>query len=427
MKIDLLIHNAAQLAGCIKSDQPLRGTQMGDAGILTGGAVAVDAGFIVAVGDSADLSGRFQAKRQLNAAGKTVCPGFVDSHTHLVYGGDRVNEFEMRIQGASYMEIMAAGGGIRSTMRQTRAALLPALVESARRRLDQMLALGATTIEIKSGYGLDTATEIKMLQAVERLDLSHPCDLIPTFLGGHTVPPEYADDGEGYVALLIEEMIPAAAAWYAAAHFSDKQTPFFIDVFCENHAFDVAQSKRILEAGIAAGMKPKIHVDQFNALGGLEMALALDAVSVDHLEATGDAGIDRLANSATIAAVLPAANFNLGLTEFAPARQLIDAGAAVALATDMNPGSAPCLSLPLTMGIACRYQRMTPAEAFNASAHNAAFAVGLGDKIGSIAAGKKADLLLLNVPDYRHLPYMLGGNLVETIIKDGVIIREDLF
>ena len=318
------------------------------------------------------------------------------------------------------MEIMAAGGGIVSTMRHTREASLDELIANAKARLDIMLALGSTTVEVKSGYGLNTATEVKMLQAVEQLDQTHPCQLVPTFLGAHTLPPEYAKNGDGYVDLIVNEMIPAVVAWYKNSHFPAQNTPLFIDVFCEDHAFSVAQSRRVLEAGITAGMRPKIHVDQFNSLGGLEMALDLGAVSVDHLEVTGEAGIAKVAASETVAVIMPAVNFNLGLPNFADGRGLIDGETAVALATDMNPGSAPCFSMPLSMAIACRYQRLLPAEALNAATLNAAHAIGMADKVGSIEIGKSADFLILKSNDYRNLTYLLGHNEVDQTFRQGV-------
>jgi imidazolonepropionase len=287
-----------------------------------------------------------------------------------------------------------------------------------------MLALGTTTVEIKSGYGLDTATELKMLRVIEQLDLTHPCTLVPTFLGAHTLPPEYKNDAAGYVQLVVAEMIPAVAGWYEQSHFAQEGRPLFIDVFCEDHAFDVEQSRRILAAGKAAGMGVKIHVDQFNALGGTEMAVALGAISADHLDVTNEAGIAALAGSDTVAVPLPAANFNLGHTDFAQARQMVEAGVALALATDLNPGSAPCYSMPLVMAIANRYLRLLPSESLNAATLNAAHAIGLGDKVGSIAVGKQADLLVLKSADYRHLTYFLGHNPVAMVLKNGRIVKE---
>ena len=297
MKVDCLIHSARQLATCASPQEAKRGAAMQDLGLIADGAVAIDDGVIVAVGETAELRGRYQARETIDAGGRAICPGFVDPHTHTVYGGDRAHEFELRIKGASYVEIMAAGGGIVSTMRHTREAPLEELVASARRRLDEMLALGSTTVEIKTGYGLDTTAELKMLAAIERLDESHACDIVPTFLGAHTVPPEYQGDGEGYVQLVIEEMLPAAAAWYAGSRFRARGVPFFMDVFCEEHAFDLDQSRRLLEAGIAHGLGVKIHADQFNALGGVAMAVELGAISADHLDVTTGAEIALLADS----------------------------------------------------------------------------------------------------------------------------------
>jgi len=419
IQADLLLLNAAQVVTCASPDGPKRGAGLQDVGLIEEGAVAVRDELIVAVGKTAELTSTVNARQSLDLSGHALCPGLVDPHTHVVFGGDRVHEFEMRIRGASYMEIMAAGGGIVSTMRHTREASEAELVAATRKRLDEMLALGTTAVEIKSGYGLDTATELKMLRVIEQLDLSHPCTLMPTFLGAHTFPPEYKNDPDGYVDLVIDEMIPAVGGWYAQSHFPQQNRPLFIDVFCEDHAFDVAQSRRILGAGQAAGMAAKIHVDQFNSLGGTQMAVEIGAVTADHLDVTGDDGLQALANSDTISVPLPAANFNLGHTHFANGRGLINAGAALALATDLNPGSAPCYSMPLVMTIACRYLRLLPAEALLASTINAAYAIGMAQTIGSIEVGKQADLLLLKEADYRHVAYFFGGNPVAKVMVKG--------
>ena len=423
IKADLLLVNAAQVVTCA-SDGVKRGSNLAEVGIVENGAVAVRDGVVVAVGETAVLSHTIAAQETIDVQGRAICPGFVDPHTHTVFGGDRVHEFEMRIQGASYMEIMAAGGGIVSTMRHTRQASEAELMASARTRLDVILGLGTTTVEIKSGYGLDTATELKMLRVIEQLDLAHPCTLVPTFLGAHTLPPEYKNNAEGYVQLVIGEMIPAVAEWYEQSHFAEQGTPLFIDVFCEDHAFDVAQSRRILAAGKAAGMGVKIHVDQFNAMGGVEMAVELGAISADHLDVTAEVGIAVLADSEVVAVPLPAANFNLGHTDFARGRQMVDAGAAVALATDLNPGSAPCYSMPLVMAIANRYLRLLPGESLNAATINAAHSIGMADRVGSLEVGKGADLLVLKTADYRHTTYFLGHNPVAMVMKNGQIIKE---
>lgn len=419
MNVDLLIHSAAQLVTCASPDGPKRGQAMAEVGLIPDGAVAVDDGNIVAVGPTSELRADYTARHTIEANGKVVCPGLVDPHTHVVYAGDRVAEFERRIQGATYMEIMQAGGGIVSTMQATRTASLANLVAGSRPRLDAMLALGTTTVEIKSGYGLDTATELKMLQAVEVLAANHPADFIPTFMGAHAVSPEYQGRPDEYIDRVIEEMLPAAAAWYDQSSFAARHIPIFCDVFCEANVFSREQSQRVLEAGLALKMPAKIHADEFETLGGVAMAAELGAVSADHLDVTPPADIEVLARSNTIGVILPAVNFNLGSSHFAPARAMIEAGVALALATDINPGSAPCPSMPLVMAMACRYQHLLPAEALNASTINAAYALGQGERLGSLEPGKQADLLILDAPDYRHLAYQFGLNLVQQVIKQG--------
>jgi imidazolonepropionase len=421
-KIDSIIYNIGQLVTCASNGKAKKGAAMQELGIIENGAVAIKNGLIAAAGRSGDLLWQYKPTEKIDAEGRVVTPGFVECHTHIVYGGDRLNEFELRIKGATYLEIMAAGGGIVSTMRHTREASVAELVAQAAKRLDQMLALGVTTCEVKTGYGLDTKTEIKMLQVIEGLDKFHTVDLVPTFLAAHAFPPEYKERPEEYVTLVCDEMIPRAAEWFAASHFAKNNVPFFIDVFCEKNAFTLEQSKRVLAAGVRHGMKLKAHVDQFTNLGGAKFAIENSAVSIDHLDTINDEEIALLAASKTIGVVVPTENFNFGKTEFADARKMIDAGGAVALSTDFNPGSAPCPSMPLAMAIACRYQKLLPAEALNAATINAAFAVGLGQKVGSIEDGKKADLLILDTKDYRQLAYEFGGNLIEKVIKNGTAI-----
>ena len=420
--VDLYLHNAEQVVTCA-SGGPKRGTAMAEAGVIERGAVAVRDGRIVAAGPAAQLDGTFTAERVIDCTGRSICPGFVDAHTHTVFGGDRAAEFELRIKGASYLDIMAAGGGIVSTVRHTRAASMDDLVTAASIRLDEMLALGTTTVEIKTGYGLSASDELKMLQVIERLDRDHPCDIVPTFLGAHAVPPEFDGNAEAYTRSVIDEILPEAAAWYRSSRFAARGVPMYVDVFCEDHAFDLEQSRRVLEAGIEAGFKAKMHVDQFNDFGGVAMALEIGAASVDHLDVTGREAIESLAGSDTIGVLLPAVNFNLGLANYADARAMMEAGTAVALATDLNPGSAPCPSMPAVMAIACRNQRFTPAEALNASTINAACAIDQGDEAGSIEVGKRADMLVLKAGDYRHIPYFFGGNPVQTVIKNGQVLN----
>jgi imidazolonepropionase len=424
-----IIHSARQLVTCAGGG-PKRGAAMRDVGIIEDGAVVIEGEQMVAVGSTADILARYTADRQIDASGKVVCPGFVDAHTHAVYAGNRIDEFEMRIQGASYMAIMAAGGGIASTMRATRAASLDELVAQSLERLGTMLWLGTTTVEIKTGYGLDAETELKMLRVIEQLAQSHPVDIVPTFLGAHAIPPEYRDAPDAYVDRVIHEMLPAAARWYqdsflpALAKAGRGDAPFYADVFCEGGVFSVEQSERIWAAARAYGMGIKAHVDEFKSLRGVTAAVRAGAVSVDHLDVTPSAEIGILAASDTIGVILPAVNFNLGSTHYADARALLDAGVALALATDLNPGSAPCPSMPLVMAIACRYQKLLPAEALNASTINAAYAIGMGERVGSIEAGKQADLLILNAPDYRCLMAQFGENPVEQVMKRGLFLEE---
>lgn len=395
---------------------------MRDLGIVLDGAVAIDRGVIIDVGQTSALCHKYQPLQELDAQRHIVLPGFVDPHTHAVYAGDRLNEFELRIKGASYLEIMASGGGINSTARATRQSSLSELVDTSYRSLEKMFRLGATTVEVKTGYGLDLAIELKLLAAIAALDEALPLDLVPTFLPAHAIPPEFTGRSSDYVDLIVEVMIPAAVEWYRKSHFARANRPYFIDVFCEQKAFSVAESQRVLAAGRANGMGVKAHVDEFTNLGGVRMALALGATSIDHLDTITAEEIAMIAVSPTIAVISPAVNFNFGSTCFANARALIDKGAAVALTTDFNPGSAPCLSLPLVMAIACRYCHLLPAEALNAVTINAAHAVGMGELVGSIEVGKQADMLIADVSDYRQLAYELGANPIQTVIKRGKVV-----
>lgn len=415
-RIDLLIHSASQLCTLPTQDGgPQRGGALGTLGMIENGAVAIHHGKIVAVGPTSRLRTEYEAQQQIDANGRAVVPGFVDSHTHLVWVGDRAAEFEMRVAGASYMDIMAAGGGIASTVKHVRAASVEQLMEETRQRLDRLLRLGTTTVEIKTGYGLETASELKQLDAIYRLADEHPVSIVATFLGAHAVPPEYQGRTDAYVELVVTEMIPAVAEF---ARKRNKPLPF-IDVFCEEGVFDVNQSRYVLESGLQHGMRLKIHADEFARLGGTRLAVELGAVSADHLVKTPVEDIRALGAGNTIAVGLPATPFGLGHHEFTPARAILEAGGALALATDCNPGTAWCESMQFVMALACRYMRLTPAEALAAATINAAFAIGHGDSVGSLEVGKRADLLILNAPDYRHLAYRFGGNLVRSVVKAG--------
>jgi imidazolonepropionase len=423
LSIDLILYNAGQLVTCASPKGAKRGEAMRDVGVILKGAVAIKDGLILAAGETVDILAQYSAPIMLDLEGKAVVPGFVDAHTHLVFAGNRLDEFEMRLGGATYMEIMNAGGGIANTVRATRATSLEQLVEQSRSKADTLLASGSTTVEVKTGYGLDTPSELKLLDAIEALNNSHPIDFVPTFLGAHAIPVEYQKNAEGYVRLVISEMLPLAADWYAGSTFSKSEVPFFCDVFCEKGVFDLEQSRRVLEAGLEYGLKTKIHADEFENLGGVALAIELGAVSVDHLDTTPKEEIMQLAGSDTVGVVLPAVNFNLGSKKFAPARELIDSGVALALATDFNPGSAPCPSIPMVMAISCRYQGLLPAEVLNACTINAAHALGLGDRTGSLEPGKQADLLILETDDYRNLAFQFGSNLIGQIVKRGRLIE----
>jgi imidazolonepropionase len=380
--------------------------------------LAICDGRILAVGEEEKLRAEYRPQQELDAQGCAVVPGFVDPHTHLVWVGDRAAEFEMRLAGASYMEIMASGGGINNTVRRVRAASVDDLVTETLPRLERMLRLGTTTVEIKTGYGLDVENELKQLEAIYRLKTLQPIDIVPTFLGAHAVPPEYEGRTDAYVELVIKEMIPAVVAF---ARQNGQPLPF-IDVFCEQGVFDVAQSRRILEAGLAQGMPLKIHADEFAGLGGTKLAVELGATSADHLVLTPEEDIQALGQGKTIAVALPPTPFGLGHHEYTPARAILTAGGALAVATDCNPGTAWCESMQFVMALACRMMRLTPPEVLAAATLNSAFAVGLGDQVGSLEPGKQADVLILDAADYRHLAYRFGDNLVRTVIKRGQVV-----
>jgi imidazolonepropionase len=422
---DLLITNIGQLVTCASGGRPKRGSEMLDVGLIGNAAIAIKDGGFAGVGRADAVLSVWRSEEVIDVGGRVVCPGYVDPHTHIVYAGDRLNEFELKIKGADYLEILENGGGIISTVRKTREASFELLIEQTRDRLDKMLTCGTTTAEVKTGYGLDTETELKMLQVIEELDRSHAVDLVPTFLAAHAVPPEFKGRTDEYVDRVCGEMLPKAWSWYQSSGFSERQTPFFADVFCEKNAFDLLQTSRVFETAQNLGFHVKAHVDQFTNLGGSAFAIEKRAVSIDHLDAISDIEIKELSRSATVGVVIPTENFNAGKTKFANARRMIDTGCAIAVSTDYNPGSAPCPSMPMAMAIACRYQKLLPAEALNAATINASFAAGVGDLVGSIEVGKKADLLIADAEDYRQLMYEFGGNQVTTVIKSGRVVIDE--
>jgi len=419
MQVDLLITHASQVLTIPSHAQgPQRGDRLGDLATIEDGAVAVSNGAIVALGSTVDLAARYQAAQTIDAGGRVVMPGFVDPHTHVVFAGDRANEFEQRIAGATYLEIMNAGGGIMSTVRATRAASRDELVDQTRARLDRMLAHGTTTAEAKTGYGLELTAELKMLDAIAQLEAEHPIDLVPTFLGAHAIPAEYQGREDTYTDLVVNEMLPAVSS------FTLHPSSLFCDVFCEDGAFTLAQARRILEKAKELGFALKIHVDEFGPLGGTRLGVELGAVSVDHVVTTPREEIELLGRSRTIAVSLPGTPFGLAHRDYTPAQAILAAGGALALATDINPGTTWNESMQFIMALACRYLKLTPAQALAAATINAAHAIGRGGSIGSLEIGKQADVLIMDVHDYRSIGYRYGTNLVRSVIKRGQIINQ---
>ena len=387
----------------------------GPLGVIRDGALAARAGDIVWVGQTSALrqAGRLASDRiEVDAGGRVVLPGFVDSHTHLCFAGSREQEFARRIAGATYQEITAAGGGILSTVRATREAGVDELVRLAGRRLDWALQHGTTTIEVKSGYGLTTADELKMLEAIRGLRDAHPVEVHATFCGAHEVPPEFREDTEGYVDLVVREMLPAVAARGLAE---------YCDVFCEAGVFSAAQARRILVAGAEHGLRAKLHADEFAPSGAAELAAELRALSADHLLRAPLDGIRALKAAGVTATLLPGTAFFLGLA-YAPARAFLETGVRVALATDFNPGSSYTPNMQLIVTLACTQMRMSVEEALEAATLGGACAMGLERHVGSLSPGKRCDLFVAELPNYRHLPYLFGVNHVETVVKAGRVV-----
>jgi imidazolonepropionase len=413
MKADLLLTDIGQLVTMSwpGREGPWRGP-LTEVPLIEDAAVAMSEGRIVAAGPARDVVADCEATVTRSAGGKVVLPGFVDPHTHLPWFGSREQEFEQKRAGVSYAEIAQAGGGIRATTRAVRQASLDDLVAAARPRLDRMLSLGTTTAEAKSGYGLELEAERRQLQAVARLQREHPIDLVATNLAAHEIPDEWRDDRAGWVRELCERILPELAPLCE-----------FVDVFCEDHVFTVDESRRILSAAKALGYKIKIHADELVPTGGAELAVELGAVSADHLGKTGPAGIRALAESETVAVLLPGTSFYLGLDVHAPARAMLDAGVAVALATDLNPGSCLTESVPMILTLACLQLRMSPAEALVAATRNAACAIDRRDR-GVIEPGKRADLVIWDVPSWRYIPTHFGVSLVNTVIAAGAVAWE---
>jgi len=414
MSTDLVIIHASELVTLRGPERARAKAEMSELSIIQDGAVAVSNGVIVDVGKTSSILKEHDATgvERIDATGNVVMPGFVDPHTHLVYAGSREFELELKAKGKSYLEILREGGGILRTVTDTRAASAEELFTESSVRLESMIAHGSTTVEVKSGYGLDRDVELRMLETISRLDDKYPVDLVPTFLGAHAVPPEFAGRPDDYLDFVVADVLPEVARRKAAV---------FCDVFCEKGVFDVQQSRKVLSAAKSLGLKLKLHADELHSSGGAELAAELGAMSADHLVRPSDDGIMAMARRDVVGVLLPAAPYSSMSKEYADGRRLIDLGVPVALGTDLNPN---CWneSMQFTVSLACHKMRMTPAEAVTAATINAAAALGLEKKIGSIEASKRADMVVLDIRNHAQLPYRFGTNLCSLVIKDGKVV-----
>ena len=406
----LLLTNIGMLATPLGKG-PKSGSEQGEIQILKDAWVLCEDGVIAQVGTGpAPAAADAQA---VDAQGGLVTPGLVDAHTHLVFGGWRQNELGLKLHGKTYLEIQNAGGGIQSTTNATRKATEEELTAKAAKALDEMMSFGVTTCEAKSGYGLALEHELKQLRAIRRLQEEHPMDVVATFMGAHLVPAEYKNDREAYVRLVCEEMMPAV---------KEQGIAKFCDVFCEADTFTVEEARRVLEAGLKNGLRPKIHADEIEAIGGSQLAGEIGAISAEHLIVCPPEGIASMARGGVIACLLPATSFNLGST-FAPARDMVTAGVPVAMATDFNPGSCPCLNLQFVINLGCLKYKLTPEEVLTAVTLNGAAAIDMADKVGSVEPGKQADLVIWDAPDLDYICYRVGSNLTRHVIKKGAVVR----
>jgi imidazolonepropionase len=410
---NLFIKNAAQLVTC-SGFSAKRGGDMLELGVIEHGAVVVEKGIIRAVGPSADLQEQYEGDDflVLDASGKAVLPGFIDAHTHFLFAGERAEEFAWRIEGLPYMEILARGGGILSTVKATRACTKEELFLTGLKRLNRMLSFGVTTLEGKSGYGLDLETEIRQLSVMRELEAAQPVEIVRTFLGAHVPPPEYSQRTDRYINYIAEEVLPIIARESLAQ---------FCDVFCEHNVFSVEQSRRLLSRAKEFGLGVKLHADEMASLGGAELAAEIGALSADHLLKASDGGIERMARAGVIGVLLPGTAFCLK-SEYARARFMIDHGMAVALATDFNPGTFFSESISLVCALAVLHMGMRIEEVVTAITINAAAAIGRADRVGSVDIGKQGDLVILEHPSYTYIPYHTGVSSVESVIKKGRVV-----
>ena len=412
----LIVTNIGMLA-TPQGKGPKKGPEQGDIKILNDAWVLIKDGVIAGVGqgklpeqyDNLDLS----TVKTVDAQGKLVTPGLVDAHTHLIFGGWRQNELGMKLHGKTYLEIQNAGGGIQSTTNATRQATEEELTQKAAQALDEMMGFGVTTMEAKSGYGLATEHELKALQVIKNLNDRHAMDIVATFMGAHLVPAEYKSNRAEYIRLVCEEMMPKV---------KEQGIAKYCDVFCEADTFTVEESRQVLEAGLKYGLTPKIHADEIEAIGGSQLAGEIGAISAEHLIVCPPEGIASMAKGGTIACLLPATSFYLGAV-FAPARDMVNAGVPVAMATDFNPGSCPCLNLQFVINLGCLKYKLTPEEVLTAVTLNAAAAIDMAGQVGSVEPGKQGDLVIWDAPDLDYICYRMGSNLVRSVVKKGAVVR----
>ena len=410
MKADLIITKAAAIVTMASGGKPKAGAQMSDAGIITDAGIAIHDGKIIEIGSSAEIEAKYEWDEMIDASGKVLLPGFVDPHTHPVFVHTREDEFAMRLAGASYVDIAKAGGGILSTLRSTRTADSDLLFSLAAKRIRKMISMGTTTLEAKSGYGLDTNSELKQLEVIGRLAAELPVDIVATFMGAHEYPPEYKSDHEAYINILCHEMIPAVRQQGIAR---------YCDIFTEAHVYSIEESRQVLSCAKAQGLQLKMHADEIEPIGGAELAAEFGCVSADHLGAASDRGITAMYDAGVIPVLLPATLFSLRSKSYARGLDMIAAGLPVAIATDYNPGSCNCDSMPLVISLACLQMGFSPAQALAAATINAAFAIGMQDRVGSLEVGKQADITLWDIPGINFIPYHLGSSHLERVLKNG--------
>lgn len=417
MIADKILTNFSQIFCPIDNGQPLKGAEMDQADVIEDGFIAIKDGKILKVAAGEPKTSLIGSHTKIvDYSGKLASPGLIDCHTHLVYGGSRENEFAKKLNGVSYLDILKEGGGILSTVRSTRSASFENLYDKSKRLLDQMIIHGVTTVEAKSGYGLNWETEKRQLEVVKELNHNHPIDLVSTFMAAHAVPPEFDGDGDAFIEMIIAEMLPQV---------KEENLAEFCDIFCETGVFTAKQSFRLLEAAKELGFKLRIHADEIDSIGGVDVAAELKSVSAEHLMAATDEGIKKMSESGVIGNLLPGTTFSLMKDTYAPAKKMLEAGMAITLSTDSNPGSCPTSNIQFIMQLGCFKMYLTPVQVFNAVTINAAYSVGLGDTIGSFKEGKLADIAIWDAPNVDYPLYFFATNLVQDVYKHGELVSKN--